>query len=396
MSRLQRYILLLTLSLIALPGLGQRRYSASDRVEHKLSKVRGFSTRDVDNKTDAFLGLHASLYDGAHHLVGFSVDGGWSTYIHRIPGVGLTPGGGAASAKFLYEYQFGHIFLQTGLGFGFQQVSSSLTDSLISPGERIFYNGISSDDPTGMGYLLIDPLVNADGTHSRFMMKHVFGDRTDMARQYYAQLPLNVGYYIVGPAGIGFIMLGAQLNYIVMGSTTVKAKGTSTGLFEDYIGVVTDVDGHGFRTDVPMEHTNNKYMPLGIGGGRLDVLGHIEGGYEFNTFQTIREYRISRSDNTDCRIRFSAYLDISLPGLSTKGAESMYEVLSPEEEYAVKNGNLPPSRLADFHSFGMNHVLMTPVASNYKVRNLTVGVRFSVLFSMQAKEHCILCDPWRH
>jgi hypothetical protein len=247
-----------------------------------------------------------------------------------------------------------------------------------------------------MGYLLIDPLVNADGTHSRFMMKHVFGDRTDMARQYYAQLPLNVGYYIVGPAGIGFIMLGAQLNYIVMGSTTVKAKGTSTGLFEDYIGVVTDVDGHGFRTDVPMEHTNNKYMPLGIGGGRLDVLGHIEGGYEFNTFQTIREYRISRSDNTDCRIRFSAYLDISLPGLSTKGAESMYVLLSPEEEYAVKNGNLPPSRLTDFHSFGMNHVLMTPVASNYKVRNLTVGVRFSVLFSMQAKEHCILCDPWRH
>jgi hypothetical protein len=89
-------------------------------------------------------------------------------------------------------------------------------------------------------------------------------------------------------------------------------------------------------------------------------------------------------------------LDISLPGLSTKGAESMYEILSPEEEYAVKNGNLPPSRLTDFHSFGMNHVLMTPVASNYKVRNLMVGVRFSVLFSMQAKEHCILCDPWRH
>jgi len=370
MSKL-RSIILLTLCVVSMAAWGQRRYSTSDRRERSLAKVRGFSTRDVDNKTDAFLGLHASLYDGAHHLVGFSIDGGWSTFFNNVPGLRMTPGGGAASAKLLYEYQFGHLFIQTGLGVGYQNVTTPVTDSLVSKDARIFYHD------------MIDPLDGA-----KFRMKHVFDHRVDNAEQYYAQLPVNLGYYIVGTGGIGFVMLGVQVNYAFMGRTTMKANCTSSADFEKYMGIFEEIDRHGMRKDVPITCSAGQLKT------KIDVAGHIEGGYEFNTFQAIREYRVSRSDHVDCRMRFSAFADISLLNTCAKGEVPMYDLnVAPGETNQAKLQGL-----YDFHSFKMNHVLSTEVANsgNLWVRNLTVGLRFTLLFSMQTKEHCILCDPWRH
>ena len=322
------------------------------------------------------------MYDGAHHLVGFSVEGGWSSYLTLLKGkqqFPITPGGAAASAKFVYEYQFGRLFFQTGLGLGYHRIATSVADSV-----------------TVKNMNMIDPFDNA-----KFGIKLNFYDRTDISEQYFAQLPINFGYYLVGKGGIGYIMLGAQINYAipVLGGNTIKATGTSSALFEDYIGVFEEMDNHGFRKDVPMEYKSNKPINTNI-----DVAGHIEGGYEFNTFQAIREYRINRSDNTDCRIRFSAFADISMRNLNPKLNKPFYVLLkgaTEEENYTEEQveAETDPGKLNalyEFSSFEMNHVFETSRVSNYWIGNLTVGVRFTVLFSMQAKEHCILCDPWRH
>ena len=125
-----RFILLI-LMLCPMLGLAQRRYSASTKPEIDLHRQSGFSSRDVENKTDALFGLHASLYSGTHHLIGLSLDGGWSTFFNNMPTVRNTPGGGSVGIHFLYEYQYSGLIVQTGIGLAYQRVYTDLTDTAI-------------------------------------------------------------------------------------------------------------------------------------------------------------------------------------------------------------------------------------------------------------------------
>ena len=406
MSRLRQFIVLL-LCLVSVAAWGQRRYAADGRKERDISKAKGFTSRDVDNKTDAFLGLHASLYKGSRQYLGFSVDGGWSSFLNNTPVASTTPGGWAASGKLLYEYHFGLLFLQTGLGVGFQRVTTPVNGDYINDEWRTFYNGYKYTEAQRQAswvdgvppYSMEDPL---DGVH--FTLIHQFGNRSDISEIYYAQLPVNVGYYIVGTYGIGYVMLGAQLQYAFAGKTIMNATGSSYAKFNvddghHYIGDFKEMDNHGYRKDAAVKYIDKKILPLKLGSVTgLDVLGHIEGGYEYNTFQKIRQYRVKRADKLDCRLRFSGFMDISLGSIYPDGVYELYEC----EPGKFRNN------WANFYDptltpFTMNHIYATKVlddvagdqAGKLWLRNITVGVRFTVLFSLQAQEHCILCDPWK-
>ncbi len=390
MSKL-RQIIILSLCLASVAAWGQNRFATSSKKERDLAKVKGFSSKDAKKSTNA-LGLHSSTYTGSGHYLGFSVDGGWSTFLTNIQGVQSTPGGVAASGKILYEYHFGNFFLQTGAGIGIQYVTTPVKSELLPENVSTFYNGFSNKEK-GMNHPMIDPYDGA-----LFNMKHTFSERSDISELYYAQLPINFGYYISGQGGVGYVMLGAQVNYAFGGKTIAKATCTSMGVFNDFIGVFDEIDNHGFRKDVPLTYKGSK-LPIRLGGVEgLDVLGHIEGGYEFNTFQAIPQYRSSKADNMDCRLRLSAFIDMSLPNISPKGTNSLYDLNINEAENDPEKIAAQQLGLYEFHSFNMNHVLTTEVANGEKlwVRNFTVGVRFTILFSLKAQQRCILCDPWRH
>lgn len=392
MSKL-RQIIVLSLCLASVATWGQNRYSATSKAERSLSKVKGFSNKDA-NKSKNALGLHSSTYTGSGHYLGLSVDGGWSTFLSNIQGVQSTPGGWTASGKFLYEYHNGNFFLQTGVGVGIQQVTTPLKSSSTTDRASTFLNGYS-DPELGHQHPMTDPY---DGM--KFHMKQVFSDRSDMAELYYAQLPINFGYYIAGQGGVGYVMLGAQVNYAFGGKTRSNATCTSRAVFEKYIGIFEEMDNHGFRKDVPISSTGGQ-LPIRLGNTgvkNLDIIGHIEGGYEFNTFEAIQQYRTSKLDNTDCRMRISAFIDISLPNIAPKGANKLYDLNFNEAENDQSKIEIQQRGLYDFHTFKMSHAFTTDVANGSKlwVRNFTVGVRFTVLFSLKAQQRCILCDPWRH
>ena len=392
MSKL-RQIIVLSLCLASVATWGQNRFSASSRAERNLSKVKGFSSKDA-NKSRNALGLHSSTYTGSGHYLGFSVDGGWSTFLTNIQGVQSTPGGWAANGKFLYEFHTGNFFLQTGVGVGIQRVTTPVKTELLPGSSSEFLNGFSNQE-VGKQYPIADPYDGA-----RFHMKHVFSERSDMAELYYAQLPVNFGYYISSQGGVGYVMLGAQINYAFGGKTSASATCTSYAVSEKYIGVFEEMDNHGFRKDVPITSEGGK-LPIRLGNSNvegLDIVGHIEGGYEFNTFQAIPQYRSTKADNMDCRLRLAAFIDISLPSISPKGTSKLYDLNINEAETDPAKIEVQQRGLYDFHTFKMNHVLTTDVADGNKlwVRNFTIGVRFTLLFSLKPQQRCVLCDPWRH
>ena len=355
MSKL-RYIILLTLCFVCALTWAQKRYSASDQPEYEISKTRGISTKDVENQTDVLWGLHASQYSGSHHLIGFSVEGSWTSLVSSMPNVSAAPGGGGAGFHLLYEYQYSGFILQTGLGVTYQYAVNSLSDTAI-------YH-----------YNMPDQWSGVDG--ATYTLKHTFTERRDRTQNLYGQIPLYVGGYIFGSRGIGYILGGIHANYAFWGNTRQTMLGSTTGLYERYVGVWEEMDNHGFRKNVPVER-DGKQLKL-----NFDLMAHLEMGYEYNTRQNVKNYRVRPSDRLDGRIRFGAFVDFGMLNVCSNPKNVLYDI--------------PESTIYDFPTYQIAHVFSTQDAKQFWARNLFVGVRITFLFGFQPKEHCILCDPWRH
>ena len=353
MSQL-RYIILLTLCLLTPLSWAQRRYSASDHSEFELSRKSGFSTRNVENQTDVLFGLHASQYSGSHHLFGFSLEGGWSTFVSPMPAAKLLPGGAMGAFHLLYEYQYSGLIVQTGLGVAYQRVTNNIGDTSI-------YHAHMHD--------------TWNGQDVEFTLKHRFTDRQDQAQQLYGQIPLYLGHYIFGARGIGYFLAGVHANYAFWGNTRQTMTCTTTGLYERYIGVWEEMDNHGFRKDVPIERTGSQLQL------KFDLMAHLEMGYEYNTRQSAKDYRMRPVDRMDGRIRFAFFANFGILNICPDSRKALY--------------GIPDETIYDFSTYEVEHVFATKEAGAFWMRNLSAGIRVSFLFGLQPKEHCILCDPWR-
>ena len=353
MSKL-RYILLILL-LCPMMGWAQRRLSA-DQQEIDLHRQSGFSSREVENKTDALFGLHASLYSGTHHLIGLSADGGWSSFINNMPAAKNTPGGGSIGLHFLYEYQFSGLIIQTGIGIAYQRVFTDLLD-------------------TTMYHYNMDDAWSGISTR-KFDLRHTFFDRRDQAQQLYGRIPLYVGHYIFGGQGIAYFLAGFHAQYAFWGNTKQRLTGSTAGKYHDFVGVWDEMDNHGFRKNVPIERKGDQ-LKL-----KFDLMAHAEVGYEYNTQQAAKDYRVRPSDRIDCRLRFAGYIDFGILNICPETKKELYGV--------------PEATIYDFPTYRMDHVFSTSDAARYWMRNLSVGIRFTVLFGFRPAERCILCDPWKH
>ena len=356
MSKLRKYAILIFAILCIQSVFAQRRFEVSEPEEYKLSDLLGFSFKDVKNEVDAFWGLHASQYVGAHHLLGFSVEGAWSAFTNNMPGVSITPGGEAVGFHFVYEYQYSGLLIQTGLGVNVQQVYNNVCDT------DIYHYGIH-DTWNGIEY--------ADIT-----LKHEFRERRDRSRNLYGQIPLYVGQYMFSSHGVGYWLGGFHVNYAFLGNTKQTLIGSTKARYEQFLGVWHEMDNHGYRKDVPIEREGDR-LKL-----RLDVMFHGEAGYECTTFTNGRNYRVRPGDRLDCRIRFAAFAEYGLLNICPRTNNALYDI--------------PTETLYDFPTYRMDHVFSTTDAKKYWVRNLYVGVRLTVLFGLPWKEHCILCDPGKH
>ena len=355
MSKL-RYTILIVCILLPIALKAQRRFEMTERWKYRLEELRGFTTKDVSGKTDAFWGLHASQYVGSHHLVGFSVEGAWSSYANNMPATSITPGGWATGFHLLYEYQYSGLLFQTGIGVNLQNVYTNVMDTNI-------YHYHMHDTWEGV-------------KDAEFTLKHRFYDRQDFSRNIYGQLPFYVGQYILGHAGVGYYLAGLQLNYAFSGSTRQKLIGTTLAQYEPFLGIWHEMDNHGYRRAVPIERHGDR-LKL-----KMDVLAHAEIGYEYTTYRGPHNYRITAASRTDIRIRFAGFIDFGVLNINPRTDNVLCET--------------PIETIYDFPTYRMDHIFSTRDAKAFWMRNLYAGIRITVLVGFPGKEKCILCDPWKH
>ena len=111
-------------------------------------------------------------------------------------------------------------------------------------------------------------------------------------------------------------------------------------------------------------------------------MAHAEIGYEYNTRQSARDYRLRPADRLDGRIRFAAFAEFGMLNICPGTKNEFY--------------GLPDQTIYDFSTYRMDHIFSSEDAKSFWQRNLFVGVRVTFLFGFKPEEHCILCDPWRH
>lgn len=353
---LRKYSFLILCMLFVHTASAQRRYLTTEWWEYRLAELADFSFEQTNNHTDAFWGLHASQYVGVHHLFGVSMEGAWSSYANNMQIASITPGGSAVGLHFVYEFQYSGFLVQTGIGINAQQVYNHVRDSdMYHYGMQDKWEGVEPAD---------------------YILKHEFRNRQDRSRNIYGQLPLYVGHYIVGPSGVGYWLLGLQLNYAFMGDTRQTLLGTTMADYEPFLGIWHEMDNHGYRQDVPLER-NGERLKL-----KLDVLLHGEMGYEISTYHGPHNYRRTQTSGSDWRFRFAGFVDFGMANINPRTRNVLYGV--PEES------------IYDFPTYRMDHVFSTTDTKDFWMRNLYAGVRITILYGIPWKEHCILCDPWKH
>lgn len=288
-------------------------------------------------------GLYKSSNIGVHSFIGLWQDDSYSTFIHNIPNVALTPGGGSTSFGFCYEYQIDRIRIQCGAGIRWQDVSLNVRDTSI----------------------VRDYVRDSQGY--RYRLQYDFRNRTDRSKNLYAQVPILFGYGFWGC----YMMVGAKFQLAFAGATCVRDTGVTHGTYEQYLGHYVEMDNHGLRKDVPTYLHKSRLLL------HPDILLSGEIGYEWAWVKKVIPGRSHKWREN--RFRIAAFADYSLLNINPKTSSASF--------------NIPEGRSQwDFPAFDRNHVLSSDMTEGRHVQNLFAGVKFTILIGYTVQYRCRLCS----
>lgn len=301
----------------------------------------------------------AMLQAAPYHAFGLWVEGSYSQMVTKMPTVSA-PKGGSVGGGLAYEIKTRGLMIQTGLGIRFQDVRSTAADTAFT------WEGVLDNDPLNPKYVDVH---------------YSFYDHHDRARNWYFELPILFGTFFgasgYNDAGQGYFLAGPKLRVTIGGETRSQTVGTTTGTYADYIGEWAEMDGHGFRRDVPIA-TNLGQLPLGI-----DIGAHAEVGYEYGR-ENMRSYGYSLRP----LIRIAAFVDFGMINcmparrIGSDIAQGLVEV--------------PEATMYDFPTYRVNHAFRTVGAKDYWLHNLFVGVKFTVLLRLPNHDGCVICNEERY
>lgn len=288
-------------------------------------------------------GLRTTAYDGIHHLVGFHLDGGYSSLLSTMPSLSSNLGGYGLGFGLDYCYNNKKLILQTGLSLRWQDVGNGVRNDSLS------FSMVDSDSKTP------------------FTLRYDFQDRKDISRNLYLQVPIMAGTYFYG----FYFLAGLKLSLAFAGNTEVHTTITTSGDYDKYIGPVYQMDNHGFRDHVEEIYRNDR-LKL-----RFDVMACAEIGREWS-MGNYGKRGYKKQSAKDYRLRLSAFAEFGILDIEPHTENDAYVI--------------PKNTPYDFITFNVNPVASTKAMWDYSLHNLTAGIRISFFFfGIQTTEKCILC-----
>ena len=270
------------------------------------------------------VGLFAQLRPEKHYLTCWGEGGGGFLLNNHV---GTKNGGVFDYAVGVgYEWQRRKFILHTGLEF-----------------QR--FGGVLRTEP----FMHEVPMMDTE--NDEFTGRFYFQENKDAYSLGYVNLPLMVG----GQFGRFYCLGGCSLGVNVFGSSLVENKIKSTGYYEEFIGEFEDMPNHGFTT---REVTANYRVDM-----KVNVALSMELGYCI----------IPSDEKPLWSYRVGLFADYGLLNIH-KGTYSeplILELSGAEYYWPVQNS-----------------LLRTTAWSGEKLHPLSVGVKFTVLFSFPEKYDC--------
>ncbi|MGN1239869.1 MAG: hypothetical protein ACI4TV_03230 [Paludibacteraceae bacterium] len=350
-NHLSTYYFPLILLLWMLPCFG---VSAQSRSGHEFMLGSGGSQYSRSN--DRIIGnngLRTGQYTGTHHLIGFYLDGMYSTFMQSIPQIASVPVGSGFGGGLMYQYQRNSFVLNIGLGVRWQDVRLQVRDTAFTK------------------YNVADSWTNQYDT-LHYNLTYSFADRQDRSKSLYLQLPILAGQSFGTPSGAFYYLAGIKLSALLTGETSVRVTGTTTGEYDRYMGIFQEMDNHGLRKNVEMSREGSKLSM------KADLQASFECGYEWASPER-KGYRTE--DAHDWRLRIGVFADLGLINVNRSKDKLLIDI--------------PADYMYDFSEYNFNHILTTTTTIPHTAHNCFVGIKFTILYGFQAKEECVICHEFR-
>lgn len=328
---------------IALLCLLSTPFYAQKRADLLGGGGTNFSDRKKDNN-----GLLTGVHSEVLHLFGIYAEGAYSSVLFTNADMSTMPSGYAYGGGFCYEFQYYSFKTQIGLGLQIQDHITHVYDVTL-------YDHQVSD---AWGY--------------PYHLKYDFRERVDTCRNVHVQIPLLFGYGAKNVYG----MAGVKLNFNAYRYTGIKAIGSTTATYDQFLGTFEEMDNHGLRKDVPI-----KFSSQTIFAKPVSVLASVEIGGEWGSkyHPIVSRMRLRTSEelqkNIQWRVRIAAFCDF---GITTAR-------MRPTVDELV---TIPHDSKWDFCTFKMNHVLSVnqPFCSDFYA-----GIKVTAFVGFLPYIKCVLC-----
>lgn len=251
----------------------------------------------------------------SQHWIGVSADADLAWQLDKIPTTSAKTGGGTGIG-FVYQYQYNHFILETGVRGEFLHNPIGITDSLLH-----------------------FDMLDTKGTP--FVYNGYLKNRVDASNNLSISVPLMLGVeynYFYG-------LMGAKVNCNLLSYTHQTAQLATTGDYDIYYETLDNVPTHGFHDYIKEEYKGSMRY-------KLDARITAELGIIFYSFNRSTKYRIG------------AFIEYGV--LNVRKQEDDIFLLVPD--------------LSENMHLNMNHIYSTSYASSSPVHNMLCGIRFTILF----------------
>ena len=301
-----------------------------------------YSNRKPNSK-----GLLTGYNTGQHLLFGIYADGAYSGLPSTLSQSRFFPGGYETGAGIVMEYESNYFTFQFGGGIKWQDVTNTTSDTLFQ------YENVYDK----WGY--------------PFILRYDFHNRTDRMRELFFQLPILAGVRYGHFYTLGGIVVSVPLR---KGNTLMRAEGTTTGLYEQFLGLYEEMDNHGLRKNVPFQRSG-EVLHL-----QTDVALKVEIGSEWGHYAQVPVAPRHWTGDWDTRYRVAFFAEFGVRNINPK-LDNEYLTI-PIDEYRY-----------DFPKYEMRHIFDSNLTKDMSIHNFSVGIKVTVMFGFLIKAPCLIC-PW--
>ena len=237
---------------------------------------------------------------------------------------------------------------------------------------RLFYNNfLFSAGVEGMYQLNSNPLDAMDlslpmlDTEGEPFQMHVLVDESnDLSHMLNLNIPLLVG----GEWGRFYFLVGPKASVNLYGAASSNAEFTTYGEYDRMYDDFYDMPNHQFQSGHTMQ---SGLLPM---KWNVNIMAHLEvGGRLGHMFR----YKAFRLDPDRVRMYLAAYVDFGILNLHAKGTGA------PAFDYRETDEGL---------KFYIQPLLLSTMSDNATIRNLNVGVKYTVAFELPQRGKSFIYD----